>query len=300
MLKRTDVAELFKSIGVENVPTDEEQNNKQRKELRKLLDSYLSVAEHMFGRPPSTEEMIGLLSEAAKKPEAEQEAEKLEKPEEEKKITFSHNQTPMKDLQKAEQDEQPSDHPIFNTKVFYGRNEKMQPDPKKVLFYEHANGGVYNVPDSKWEEDRPHVLDHLDSRPVMYNELDLNNYILHGMLSPEEYEGISDLLPENCHKMWDLQKKIKESSDMLIEESMHQSDMHAQVLEITHDLRDLLSIIEHLKEKEQAMLSVLKSHGLGSEFFEQEDSASATSPIDHSQYMSGLHPDVYKSLRKNT
>lgn len=275
MINRNDVAGLFKSMGATGIPAEqvdpEAEANTQRKELKKFLDSYMSVAEHILGRPATIDEMIGILKEASHKPEnAAEEASPTQTDlaqTTKSSIVFNHDQTPLNKTS----DGNATGLNILNTKVYFGRDKNKNPDPKSVLFYEHPDGAVYNASASQWEEFRPHVLDHLDSRPVMNNELDINNYILHGMMQPEEYEALGNMLPENCHKMWGLKKTIEDAQTLLNDESQTQADSHGKVIEMEHDLRELLDAVKHLQDDREAMLAVLSEHGLDDQFIQSED-----------------------------
>lgn len=273
MINKEDINGLLKSIGAEGLPAEEEEG-KQLKSLQKLFNSYLEVAKHMYGRVPTAKEIVAMMNFGGEETSGEPlQKEPMDKsgatglPAMEKVGKMSGGS-----LSKAVGDEA-SHMPmnILGTKVYYGRDEDKNPDPRKILFYEHPNGHVYSPSETKWLDQSPAVLGHLDNRPLYHNEYDLMHYILHGLMEPHEFDAMKDILPESCHKLWGMKEKLKDLHDMLLEEAGEHADSQEAKREMEYDINELFSVIETLQTTQKDMLSVLSDHGLADKWIPKQE-----------------------------
>lgn len=163
------------------------------KQLKKLMDSHLAVLEHKLGRAPTMEELLSFLKGAESTTESQPESEELP--------------------QEASDEQEPK---VLSYKVYTGMKSEgadKAPDPKKVLFYETNDGRVYDTINHNWCPSRPSILDHLQSRPMMFDEQghDIMSAIVNGVLDDEDFNALNNakMLNEHHQKVWDLNKKLQ-------------------------------------------------------------------------------------------
>lgn len=180
------------------------------KQLKKLMESHLAVLEHKLGRAPTMEELLTFLKGA-------------------ENSELSENQTNSEE--KPQDIPEESEPKVLSYKVYTGMKSEgadRAPDPKKVLFYETNDGRVYDTINHEWCPSRPSILDHLQSRPMMFDEQghDIMSALVHGVLDDEDYDALSKakMLNEHHQKVWDLNKKLQTQMSEL-EKSQENSEL---------------------------------------------------------------------------
>lgn len=172
-------------------PTAEES-----KELKKLLEAHVSVLTHQLKRAPTMEDMVQFLSEQ-RVPTEQSEAGEVQKTEQ-----------PIQEVA--------GEPKILSYKLYYGMKNnqgKREPDPNSVLFYERADGQCYDTSKHEWCQERPQIVDHLQSRELMFDEggHDIMSAIVHGIMDDEDYAALldADLLNDHHKKVWELNKQLQ-------------------------------------------------------------------------------------------
>lgn len=181
----------------------EQLQDDEKKNLKKLLEAHMAVLEHKLGRAPSVAELTQELAEVSETQQSSGTAEK------------------MLQAVGGSQDEEIEEEPkILHYKVYYGlksepgeNGEEMKaPDPNTILYFESPDRRVYDTRAHEWCGQRPEILDHLNSRPMMFDEKgnDIMAALLHGVLDEDDYSALekAEMLNEHHRKIWELQKKL--------------------------------------------------------------------------------------------
>ena len=194
-----------------NVPEDEKKN------LKKLLDAHMAVLEHRLGRTPTIEDLLDNLQETKDAVEVSQEGQK------------DPSQGESLDV---EDGSDPNTEPkILHYKVYYGMNgdgDSRKPDPNTILYFESPEGKCYDIKNHDWSPGRPDVLNHLPSRPLMFDERgqDIMAALLHGVLDDEDYEALNQnsMLNEHHQKVWELNKQLNSQIESAVELEKSEED----------------------------------------------------------------------------
>ena len=171
-------------------------------EIKKLLQAHLTVLKDKLGRAPTSEE----IAEALKGAEGQSG----------EPITQATEETP----------DNSAEPKILKLKVYYGQGIKKTdkgdvktPDPNKILFYENHEGKAYDCGTHSWLPDRPPVLDHLPSRPLLFDQknADIIQAILHGVIDGEDFGELekSGAIAEHTRKIYHLQKRATDIQQQL-------------------------------------------------------------------------------------
>ena len=263
--------ELLANLGLDKKDTSSD------KDLKKLLNSYIGVLQHKLGRVPTTEELLAHMSEN----------EGLQKSDEEPTETMA---APTQDaairmIKEHTQVPQPS---FLDLKVFHGRADG-KPDISKVLYYEHPNGLVYDTHEGSWLFNRPEVLNHLDSRPLLHDDHDLMQAIMHGMVDQHDFDQLNErgLVTGPVQRMWELSQDLKRQY-----EELHSHKMEILSHEELHNsnketVNHLLDIIHDLSEENQYLKSKLEEMSPEYSFGDEIDGPDLT---DDSIMMEGFEP----------
>jgi len=189
------------------------------KEIKKLIESHMVVLKDKLGRAPTADEISKALGG---------------KGEEE-------TSTPI-----TEDAESSTAEPkILKLKAYYGMGTKKtdngdvkEPDKNKVLYYEHGDGRCFDCSNQQWAAERPPLLDHLPSRPLMFDSknTDIIRAIVNGVVDDEDFTELdkSGALTDDSRKIFLLSKRAKEISEQLekseeVELSQDDMDDAAQV-----------------------------------------------------------------------
>lgn len=236
--------ELLAKLGLEKKDTSSD------KDLKKLLNSYIEVMRHKLGRVPTTEELLSHMSgnddlEKSDEPVADEEV--LGAPTQDNAIAMIKEHTSVPD---------PS---FVNMKVFHGRTDG-NPDISKVLYYEHPNGLVYDTHQDNWLFHRPEVLNHLDSRPMLHDDHDLMQAIMHGMIDDNDYKALETrgLLTGPVQKMWDLSQDLKRQYHELGGHKNQIMDHQDTIGENQESIHHLLDVIADLSQENQQLKDMLE------------------------------------------
>ena len=161
------------------------------KSLKKLLEAHTLVVQNKLGRAPTLQELTDSLQDNIP------EEQKQDKPQ-------------IEDVVEGEPK-------ILKLKIFYGMGDKdgsRVPDKHKVLFYETGDGKVYDCNSGSWMPNRPPVLDHLQSRPIEYDESgrDIMRAMVHGVVDDEDYNALDQtgILSEEAKKLFALYKNVSD------------------------------------------------------------------------------------------
>lgn len=181
----------------------ENTNNKQQKpevnpeaEIKKLLGAHMTVLKDKLGRAPTADEIAEAL-----KGSGSSDAQPIASPE-----SVPANSAEPK---------------VLHLKVYYGMGQKKggkedekAPDPNKVLFYEGQGGKTYDCGKQSWLDERPGVLDHLPSRPLLYDgkNTDILRALMNGVIDDEDIDALdkSGVLNEDTKKVYALHKRANE------------------------------------------------------------------------------------------
>lgn len=181
------------------------------KQMKKLLESHLAVLEHKLGRPPTMEELTSFLNGT-------------EQTGDDAAIQAEDAQDPSLDAPKEGVGE--AEPKVLSYKVYTGMKSEganKVADPRKILFYETADGRVYDTTNHEWCHERPAVIDHLQSRPMLFDEQghDIMSALVNGVLDDEDYGSLdkAQMLNDHHKKVWDLSKQL-ESQMVQLEKSM--------------------------------------------------------------------------------
>src|SRR5690606_1340782 len=110
---------------------------------------------------------------------------------------------------------------ILHYKVYYGMKlgksptgeQTRVPDPKRALFFESKDGRCYDTKQHSWCPERPEILDHLQSRPLMFDEQghDIMSALLHGVMDDEDFQDLdkAELLNDHHKKIYALNKQLQ-------------------------------------------------------------------------------------------
>lgn len=178
------------------------------KQLKKLLESHLTVLEHKLGRPPQLEEMIAFLDDGEGAPAGD-----------------PANPQPNDAGSSPEQpgaEGDPAMPKVLNYKVYYGMGgdgEEKKPDPNRVLFYETHDGRVYDTTRHEWAPARLPIMDHLPCRPILHDDQghDVMSALIHGVLDDEDFAELdkSKLLNDHHREIWKLNKQLQSQMSQL-------------------------------------------------------------------------------------
>lgn len=208
----------------------EESDKNKEKELKKLLESYLAVAKHKLGRTPTMEDLHEMLSLG--KEEKQQEDMTLNELAAQERDSDTSNLEKDENGVKSEMSDvaSPEDPRILHLKVYYGMNNQKDgskiPDESKILFYEDPiDKEYYDCSTKEWSNDRPAILDHLNSRLINNDERDVLHSILHGVMDEDSFNSLNDKgMVNDLHKnLWGLVKKL-DSQYKEMHESLNKSD----------------------------------------------------------------------------
>lgn len=254
--------QVLADLGLKKQSSEE---GKSSKELKKLLHSYIEVMTHKLGRAPTPEEFFKEINGG------DDEVQKSDAIEQVEGGVPGQGSTAM-DLINAQQTQNASLPSVLDTKVYFGVNDKKEPDPRQMLYFEHPDGGTYDIHEGRWLPTRPAVLDHLQSRPLYHDDHDIMNVILHGLLSHSDYHVLSEhgLISPNAEKLWqlslDLQQKWHEVSAAKQEIKEH----GMKRAEHESDIRDLLNIIDDLQDQIHSLQVQLQELSPEHDYSEEE------------------------------
>jgi hypothetical protein len=166
------------------------------KDTKKLIESHMAVLKHKLGRAPTVDEIAKAVTEAG----------------------TSQESVPAIEPSAEETTAEPK---VLKLKVYYGMGSKKtdkgdvkEPDPNKVLFYEHGDGRCFDCSSQAWSDQKPPMLDHLPSRPLMFDSknTDIIRAIANGVLDDEDFTELdkSGALNDDSRKVYNLQKKARE------------------------------------------------------------------------------------------
>jgi len=166
------------------------------KDTKKLIDSHMAVLKHKLGRSPTTDEIAKALTDV-KAPDSG-----------------------VGDVATAPEDAT-AEPKILKLKAYYGMSSKKtdkgdtkEPDPNKVLFYEHGDGRCFDCSNQQWSDKKPDLLNHLPSRPLMFDSknTDIIRAIVNGVVDDEDFTELdkSGALNDDSRKVYNLQKRAKE------------------------------------------------------------------------------------------
>lgn len=200
----------------------EEHDKTQEKELKRLLDAYTAVAKHKLGRAPSLEDLQKMLgTETGAIGGGEAPGVTIIGNPGTNPGTLAKDNLPGQETQQQAQPQKqpdshnPSDPRILNLKVYYGmaksRDGQRQHDESQVLYYEDPIDCIfYDCNNKEWTDQRPSILDHLQERPIKYDEKDLVSAIVHGVMDDESYEALDQkgMIGDLHKRLWDLTKTL--------------------------------------------------------------------------------------------
>ncbi len=197
---------------------DKNDPNAERKQTKQLVEAYTKVLEHRLGHPPTMQELSEFLSE---EPDQSPQVEPLHKP-------VDPNVEPQADESPAPK--------IMGYKVYFGMRtvpgqdgqEERKPDPDSVLFYEDPTSGrVYDVDAQEWLETKPPLMEHLSSRPILFDakRTDLLRAIYNGVVDDGDYQALEkagilsgkDPAAQPCIRVWQLHKRANEQLQHIAE-----------------------------------------------------------------------------------
>lgn len=215
------------------IDPQKDKSKEEEKELKRLLDAHVLVYKNRHGKTPSLEELSEMLSKTDDTEEQKtptpvaskdvnvgspvQEV-KGEKTTEDVGLKKEDPVAPGPEAQGLEKEDGMHDIPepkILNMKCYYGMKDiegKKEPDPNRILFYEHPDiGRTYSVEDQNWMDSRPHVLDHLPSRALNFDERDIVGAIAHGVMDDEDYMTLekAGMITDTPKRLWELGRKLK-------------------------------------------------------------------------------------------
>jgi len=180
----------------------------KEKENKRLYESYVTVLKHKLGRDPEMAEIQDAMSKDLKKDSSLPTAQSVQSP------------VGAEGADKSEM--QDTDMPnILKVKVYYGMSDgeegESQPDPHKILFYENPDGKCYDCNHGEWMQQRPPILDHLNSRLVSDHEKDILSVIAHGVMDDNDYSSLEKrgLVPDSGKAIWGLKKKLQRDTEQL-------------------------------------------------------------------------------------
>jgi len=233
---------ILSELGLQKAPLKDEKNN--TKDLKKILNAYIAVMTHKLGREPTHEEFFKEIS-SSEEPESVQ---KSEDQQIESQPTDGTSAKAMIEASKSQNSAMPS---VFDIQVYFGKDEDKKPDPRKILYYEHPTGGVYDVSDGRWLFTRPEVLNHIESRPLYHDEQDLMSLILHGLLDHHDYNTLekAGMIGPNAKKMWDLAQDLQSKWHEIHQHKTDKQDLMDKNNEHKSDANDLFRIIDQLQDR---------------------------------------------------
>lgn len=189
------------------MPNLQDPSADDKKNLKKLLDAHLSVLEHKLGRPPQMSELLSELADGVESAAANASTPPAD----------ANSNSASGDVNLAD----PSEPKILGYKVYYGMKlgksptgeQTRVPDPARPLYYESGDGRCYDAKQHDWCPERPDILDHLQSRPLMFDEQghDIMSALLHGVMDDDDYQALeqADLLNEHHKKIYTLNKQLQ-------------------------------------------------------------------------------------------
>lgn len=210
-----------------------EPGKEERAQLKKLMDSHMTILEHRLGRPAQMNELLDMLKEgeevqqSAGAPQATQAAAPQTQP-------TSGQQPNQEQAGLAEQAPK-----ILSMKVFYGmggEGEAKKPDPNKILFYKTHDNKWYDTHNQSWCPTAPTYADHLPSRDLNFNEKDLVAAIAHGVMDDQDYESLdkAGMITDLPRQLWtkvrhlrDLTEQMSKSEPVEAEEEVEASESYS-------------------------------------------------------------------------
>lgn len=211
--------------------TEVKKTEENPKELKKLIDAQMAVLHHKLGRAPTLEELMSELQEDA--PGTRQE---------------SQEPVPEENSPK-----------ILSYKIYYGLKDGKDPEgqpikvpcPEKPLFYQSPDGRCYDTVAGQWYDQSPDVLQHLQSRPLMFDEEghDIMSAMLHGVLEDDDFDMLdkAEMLNDYHKQVYSLKKQIYqnmaelEKSDEPDPEGMVEDTEQMENTEVVEDFQDVES-----------------------------------------------------------
>lgn len=225
----------------EKTANPQDKAKEDEKQLKKLLDSYTTVAAHKLGRPPTLDDLTKMLTENAgqeEMPGAKAAPTPVtSQPVAQRGMDQTSDTTPKQPAQGTQasptaspQNPQPMDKAapagegmdadpdgepppnIAKMTVYYGmgEGEPRQPDPGNILFYKHPDGRFYDTNAQDWSDVEPPMARHLPSRPIRFNEQDIVAAIAHGVMDDTDYEQLdkAQMIGHNPRLLWEKVKKL--------------------------------------------------------------------------------------------
>jgi len=135
---------------------------------------------------------------------------------------------------------------ILDMKVIYGLGDggaggERKPDPHKVLFYHDTVGDrFYDCGKQEWCSDKPSVVEHLPSRPLLHNDQDVIAAIAHGVMDDADFDALdkSGMMGEMPKKLWGHIKHLKKLHEDLEREqhALSKADDESQGEPMDRDL----------------------------------------------------------------
>lgn len=285
--------------------------NDNSKEIKRQLDSYVSVLTHKLGRTPTLEEIQYALSDGAVASDTQKSTDpsiavEAEKSEQNSQPLEQSNENKGQDEESMDLSEG-EDPVVAGMKIYHGMSlvdGVKKPDPYKILFYEDPKGGIfYNCKTKEWTDSKPEVLDHLHTRDMTGEDQDIIYAIMHGVMSDSDYYKLSNagLVSETSKTLWDKLKMLKEQieqyNNMQKSEYYNQDDDELSKDEVKHSNNDT-SIVDGLKgvmDGNQEGSDGQIEHDIGDQQEQIPDSV-IRQIVDHAQKASLL--SIEKSVRE--
>jgi hypothetical protein len=259
--------QVLKDLGLKK---SNSKDGSQTKELKKLINSYIQVMTHQLGREPTPEEFFAAIT-GSDEDQSQDKPEKAQKSQDDNNIAQEDHALGALSALQTENSGVPE---VLDTKAYFGVDENKNPDPRKLLYFEHPNGGVYDIHDGRWLQSKPEVLNHLPSRPIYHDDHDMMNLILHGIMNHGEYESLkgAGVLSKNAEKLWDMHSELQSKWHEI---NSVRSELQAQgikTLDHQQDVTELLNIIDELQEKihelEVSLQEMSPNHDFGEQYGE--------------------------------
>lgn len=204
------------------------------KQLKKLLESYTTVAAHKLGRPPTLEDLTKMLTENTDQEQLgakPNETPVTSKPVSQRSIDKTSETTPAQPAQgaqakpttsdqasqpmdKASEPPQEGEPAVLGMQVYYGMGgdgEARQPDPSNILFYKHPDGRFFDCGSQAWSDAEPPMARHLPSRAIQFNERDIVAAIAHGVMDDGDFEALdkAQMIGPTPRALWEKMIKLK-------------------------------------------------------------------------------------------
>ena len=179
----------------------EELHKEDEKQLKKLLESAMTVAKHKLGRPPALEDLLGMFTG-------------------EEKADVANEQDAAQAPASEPVDLPPSAPKILSMKVVYGMSgdgESRKPDKSKILFYKTDDNNWYDTGKQEWLASSPSHGAHLPERDMMFDEKDIVAAIAHGVMDEHDYHALDSagMLSDLPKQLWSRVSKLKSLHEQL-------------------------------------------------------------------------------------